>query len=314
MKVAVLGELNVDMILTGTDIMPEMNREKLLDGMDIVLGSSSAITACALAALGAEVEFVSLVGDDDFGRFCLQELNRMGVSTRHVSVDASLQTGVTLSFSAAGDRSLLTFPGTIPLLEPRHIPASLLAETDHVHFGSYFLQSGMRDEWPALFGRVRSTGKTTSFDTGWDVSNEWRREGIDRLLPVTDLFIPSEEELLHLYGADSLEAAWEEMPAGVGEGAVAVKRGASGAVLYRAGYPPVAVPAYPVTVRDTTGAGDCFNAGLIYGYRTGRRGEELLQFACACGALSVQGVGGTGCLPTVAAAERLMGSEAGQEL
>lgn len=69
MKIVVVGELNVDVILAGTGVMPEWNREKLIDSFDVVLGSSSAITACALASLGAEVHFVSVVGEDDFGRF-----------------------------------------------------------------------------------------------------------------------------------------------------------------------------------------------------------------------------------------------------
>lgn len=306
MKVAVLGELNVDMILTGSDIMPEMNREKLLDGMEIVLGSSSAITACALASLGAEVEFVSLIGDDDFGRFCLAELQRMGVSTRFVTVDARLRTGITLSFSAGGDRSLLTYPGTIPLLAPEHIPEALLEEADHVHFGSYFLQTRMREEWVSLFAKVQSLGKTTSFDTGWDVSGEWRHDGIDRLLPVTDLFIPSEEELMHLYRAEALDDVWAALPSEALAGTVAVKCGSQGAAMFKRDQPLIKVPAYSVDVKDTTGAGDCFNAGLIHGYGTGLRAEELLRFACACGALSVQAIGGTGSLPTVAGAERLM--------
>ncbi|KHF35159.1 hypothetical protein CM49_02500 [Paenibacillus sp. P1XP2] len=54
MKIVVVGELNVDVILAGTDVMPEWNREKLIDSFDVVLGSSSAITACALASLGAK--------------------------------------------------------------------------------------------------------------------------------------------------------------------------------------------------------------------------------------------------------------------
>ncbi|MED4957599.1 carbohydrate kinase family protein, partial [Paenibacillus macerans] len=72
--VVVAGELNVDIIVSGGDVMPEWNREKMVDGFEVVLGSSSAITACALASLGADVRFVSVVGDDDFGAFWTGEL------------------------------------------------------------------------------------------------------------------------------------------------------------------------------------------------------------------------------------------------
>ncbi|MBB6669907.1 carbohydrate kinase family protein [Cohnella nanjingensis] len=304
MKIAVIGELNVDVIVTGRDVLPEWNREKLVDSFDVVLGSSSAITAAALASLGADVKFVSVVGDDDFGRQCVRELGRLGVDTSGVVVDPALKTGVTLSLSTPQDRGLLTFPGTIPLLGPGHVPATLLAEVEHVHFGSYFLQDGMRPHWAELFRKARSHGASTSFDTGWDVANAWERSGIDYLLPETDLFIPSEEEFLQLYPAPSLDAAWPLLPEGVR--AVAVKRGGSGASLYVPSQTVASVPSFAVRVADTTGAGDNFNAGAIYAYRSGKRGEALLRFACACGAIAVQGVGGTGKLATVAEAERLV--------
>ena len=62
-RVFILGELNVDLILTGIDILPEWNKEKLADTFELAMGSSSAITACVLAGLGADVSFVGVVGD-----------------------------------------------------------------------------------------------------------------------------------------------------------------------------------------------------------------------------------------------------------
>ncbi|WP_233500687.1 carbohydrate kinase family protein [Paenibacillus antibioticophila] len=124
--IVVAGEFNVDIIVSGGDVMPEWNREKLVEGFEVVLGSSSAITACALASLGADVRFVSVVGDDDFGRLCTDELQRMGVNTEHVTRLSVVKTGVTMSFSTPADRGLLTYAGSIPLLAPEYIPAELL--------------------------------------------------------------------------------------------------------------------------------------------------------------------------------------------
>ncbi|WP_088834867.1 carbohydrate kinase family protein [Paenibacillus tyrfis] len=308
MSVVVLGELNVDIIISGNDLMPEWNREKLIDSFDIVLGSSSAITACALGGLGQDVRFVSVVGDDDFGRFCIRELERMGVDTAHVKCDPGLKTGVTMSFSTPSDRGLMTYPGSIPMLQPQDVPDTLLKQAAHVHFGSYFLQDGMRDHWKPLFETVRSQESSTSFDTGWDVRQQWHRASIHALLGATDLFIPSEEELLHIYGAATLEAVWELLPPDAR--LVAVKRGAAGAALFQPGAAPLSVKAYDIVPVDTTGAGDAFNAGLIHAYLGGQRGEALLRYACACGAIATQGVGGTGRLPTAEAVERLQTSVA----
>ncbi|WP_228469328.1 carbohydrate kinase family protein [Paenibacillus sp. JNUCC31] len=298
--VVIAGELNVDVIVSGKDVMPEWNREKMVDGFEIVLGSSSAITACALASLGADVRFVSVVGDDDFGKFCIAELQRMGVNTEHVTRLSGIKTGVTLSLSTPDDRGLLTYAGSIPLLTPDYIPESLLQQATHLHFGSYYLQDGMRPHWTELFSRLRANGISTSFDTGWDVSNQWDRKGICALLAVTDLFIPSEDELLHIFPADGVADVLDSMLPAVA-GIVAVKQGSKGATLRELDGSTISRGSYTLTPVDTTGAGDCFNAGIIYGYLLGKRADELLRFANACGALSTLGIGGTGSLPTMEA-------------
>lgn len=302
--VVVAGELNVDIIVSGNDVMPEWNREKLVEGFEIVLGSSSAITACALASLGADVRFVSVVGEDDFGRYCTNELQRMGVNTEHVTGLPGIKTGVTLSFSTPADRGLLTYAGSIPLLKPELVPERLLREARHLHFGSYYLQDGMRPHWPELFQRLRSDGISTSFDTGWDVANQWDRTGISTLLGHTDLFMPSEDELLHIFPADQVSDMLESGLPPVA-GLVAVKQGSRGASLRELDGSVSRAEPYQVSPVDTTGAGDCFNAGIIYGYLLGHRGGELIQFANACGAVSTLGIGGTGSLPTVEAVRKL---------
>jgi len=305
--VVIAGELNVDIIVSGEDVVPEWNREKIVDTFDIVLGSSSAITACALASLGLHVRFASVVGDDDFGRFCKAELQRMGVDTGYVAVQPGIKTGVTLSFSTPSDRGLVTYPGSIPLVTPDLITEALLEDADHFHFGSYYLQDGMRPHWPGLFKQWRARGISTSFDTGWDVRKQWDREGIIALLAHTDLFMPSEEEALHICSAEHLTAVFEQFPQGAG--LIAVKQGSRGASLRGLDGNIVSAGPYRVSPVDTTGAGDCFNAGMIDGYLQGRRGEELLRYANACGALSTLGLGGTGSLPTVEAVARLQAGE-----
>ncbi|MFU1794475.1 carbohydrate kinase family protein [Paenibacillus azoreducens] len=301
--VVIVGELNVDVIVTGSDVIPEWNREKIVDGFRVVLGSSSAITACALASLGADVRFVSVVGDDDFGSFCISELKRMGVDTEHVISLPGVQTGVTMSFSTPSDRGLLTYPGSIPLVGPEHVPETLLMEADHLHFGSYYLQDGMRPHWPDLFKRAQSHGVSTSFDTGWDVRNLWDREGILALLAYTDLFIPSEEEILHIFESASLGQAFARIPPTAGR--IAVKQGSKGASLREPDGTVMLAEPYRVLPVDTTGAGDCFNAGIIHGYLHGKTAKSLLRYANACGALSTLGVGGTGSLPTAEGVTRL---------
>jgi len=304
MTIYVVGELNVDIIMTGADVIPAFNREKLLDTFDTVLGSSSAITACALAGLGCDVRFVSVVGDDEYGAFCIERLREKGVNTDHVKRDAALKTGVTLSFSTSTDRALMTYMGAIPCLTPDDLPESMLREAKHIHFGSYYLQDAMRDHWAELFHKARERGIGTSFDTGWDLHGAWHRDKITALLPYADLFMPSEEELMHIFGTDSLDEALERLPAE--RGLVAVKRGASGAMAVETDGSIVRTNAYDIVPVDTTGAGDSFNAGFIYGRLIGLPREEQLRFASACGALATQRIGGASEVPTLDDIERFM--------
>lgn len=290
--VYVFGELNVDMIVSGREIVPEPNKEKLVDDFEMTLGSSSAITAARLALLGLDVRFVGVVGADPLGAYCIERLRSLGVNADGVRVDPQLKTGVTVSLSTPADRSLLTYMGAIPMLTPEHVPAGWAKEADHVHFGSLYLQKGMQSAWADLFAEARKNGATTSFDLGWDPEEHWQRALVESLLPATDLFLPSETELLHVYDADSLEQAGAQLPQRRGK--VAVKRGKAGSALLAPDGRWLQMPGYRVEAVDSTGAGDSFNAGAIYSYLSGGADEELLRFGNACGAMSTLHIGGTG--------------------
>ncbi|TBL76487.1 carbohydrate kinase family protein [Paenibacillus thalictri] len=291
--VYVIGELNVDLIFSGDDIVPEPDKEKLVEQFELTLGSSSAITACRLAQLGLDVRFVSIVGCDPFGDYCVERLNHFGVSTKHIVRTKSKKTGVTVSLSDANDRALLTFLGTIAMVDQEIVPlAEILDEADHVHFGSYFLQREMREHWYALFQAAKDHGVSTSFDVGWDPSETWDHESIGRLTEVADLFMPNETELTHLYRTSDLERLSSLLPHS--HGMVAVKRGKRGASLLTPDQGQIHADPFPVKPLDTTGAGDSFNAGLIFAFLNDFTLLEMLRFANVCGAISTEALGGTG--------------------
>ncbi|MCM3747233.1 sugar kinase [Paenibacillus pasadenensis] len=293
-KVIVVGELNVDLIFAGSGIQPEPNREKLVEDFRLALGSSSAITAAGLAGLGLEVELVSIVGDDDFGRFCVKELENFGVGTGNVKLDATMRTGATLSLTDGRDRSLLTYLGSIASVTPELIPDSLFAGASHVHFGSYYLQAGMREHWAALFRMAKEAGLTTSFDVGWDPDEQWDRERLKQLLEWTDWFLPSEEEAMAIFECSDINELPKYLPER--RGYVAVKRGSAGALMIKPDGTVIEGEPVRVSPVDTTGAGDSFNAGLIAARLNGKPEQEALTYANVCGAMSTLRIGGAGSL------------------
>ncbi|RED84214.1 carbohydrate kinase family protein [Cohnella phaseoli] len=295
--VYIVGELNPDAILSGPDVKPEPNKEKLIEHFELTLGSSSAITACVLARLGVEVRFVSIAGNDEYGRFCIEQLKQYGVNTDYVAITDREKTGVTFSLSNPTDRSLLTYMGTIPLVEPSLIPLTEIArEADHLHFGSFFLQEGMKPHWQEVFRQVRQAGVTTSFDTGYDPHERWDREIIASLLAHTDYFIPSETEAEHIFGSSDPEELANALPEK--RGFVALKRGGEGASLLPSSGAWIHAEAYRVSPIDTTGAGDSFNAGFLYARLHKASAEECLRFASACGAMATLRIGGVKGAPT----------------
>lgn len=294
----VIGEINPDLILRGEDVIPEFGQaEKLIEDARLTIGSSSVIMACGAARLGLRVAFVGLVGDDEFGRFMLGAMQARGLDTSACMVDPAVATGMSVILSRPADRAILTFPGTMPLLRIEQIDAALLAGARHIHVGSYFLLDALRPDLPALFARAQAQGVTTSLDTNWDPAGTW---AVADLLPHVDIFFPNENEVLYLGGeeafAPALEALARQVPT------LAVKRGAQGG-LARRGATAVTAAALPVDVVDTTGAGDSFDAGFLYGHLNDYALADALALACACGSLSTRAPGGTDAQPTLAEAQ-----------
>jgi len=310
--ILVVGELNPDLILSG-NVEPAFGQvEKLVDQANLTIGSSSAIFACGAAHLGLQVAFAGKVGRDEFGRYMLHALSAHGVDTLQVIEDLRLKTGISVILSRGSDRAILTFPGAIPCLRADEIPDRLLKKARHLHVASYFLQTELRPGLPRLFERARSFGLTTSLDTNYDPSEEWR--GFDELLSLTNVFLPNEAEACSLAGVDNVDLAAEKLAGKVET--LAIKLGAQGALgasnsprLMGEGLgvrEKVRVDSIPVKVVDTVGAGDSFDAGFIYGYLNGWLLEKTLKLATVCGALSTQAAGGTTAQPTFAQAKKYL--------
>jgi sugar/nucleoside kinase (ribokinase family) len=294
----VVGEINPDLILRG-DVTPEFGQvEKTVADATLTIGSSSVIFACGAARLGLRVAFIGKVGDDIFGRFMREQMAERGIDTGGVVVDPAIPTGLSVILSRGDDRAILTHPGSIAALRYAEIDRRLLARARHLHMGSYFMLDALRPDVPALFADARELGLTISLDTNYDPSERWDG-GLREALRYVDVFLPNQAELLATAGTPDLGAALEHMARHVT--LVGVKLGAQGGAARR-GDQIACAAALPVAVVDTTGAGDSFDAGFVYGYLKGWELDRTLRLACACGSLSTRAAGGTAAQPTLAEA------------
>jgi sugar/nucleoside kinase (ribokinase family) len=300
----VLGDCNPDVLVLGEDVTPAFGQqERLVDSISLVIGGSAAITAVAAARLGLRVALAAAVGGAPAGSFMLDQLAKEGVDVSAVVIRDDVPTGMTVALSRGGDRAILTALGAMASLTAPDVPVALLARSRHVHASSYFLlEDSLGPGLAAILATARAAGATTSLDTNWDPSGRWGDERLAAAIAATDLLLPNEAEALRLSGTASLDAATRALSADGRK--LVVKLGDRGVVFVADGtLHQVSVPA--VTPADTTGAGDCFNAGLIAGLLTGLGLPQAAALGCAVGALSTGAPGGTAGAPRMAAAAEL---------
>jgi sugar/nucleoside kinase (ribokinase family) len=311
--VYVIGDINPDILVIGDDAAPEFGQvEKLVETVRLTVGGSSAITACGLARLGLRVAHGGIVGDDLLGQAIREALQARGVDVSTVAIDPAVPTGATVILGKGDHRALMTATGTIDRLRAEDVPRAVLPHVRHIHAGSTGIQPRLRPGLPQLFREARAAGATSSFDANWDPERRW--DGSLPILAAADIFFPNEREAAIITGHDDpLEAAHALVAMAAAEGrdpaagplTVALKLGAEGALAVR-GDEALRLPANRVTVVDSTGAGDSFDAGFIRAFLDGRPLAEMLALAVACGTLSTRAVGGVDGQATMEEAEALL--------
>lgn len=303
--VVAVGDLNGDLILSG-DVTPVFGQvEKVIDDATLTVGGSTAIFACGAARLGLRVAFVGKVGRDPIGDSLLDALAARGVDVSGVRRDETTKTGLTTVLSRGADRAMLTYLGTLATLRASDINMQIVNQARHLHLGSFYMLDALRPDIPLLFAEAKAHGLTVSLDTNYDPTERWAG-GIEDALTHTDIFLPNETELNAIARCNDWQTALAKLAAHTP--IVAVKRGGEGAAAQR-GEQRIEAAAPPVQLVDTTGAGDSFNAGFVYGYLAGWPLERTLAFAIACGSASTRAAGGVESQPTLAEALTLMSEQ-----
>jgi sugar/nucleoside kinase (ribokinase family) len=283
----VVGDCNPDLLLVGSDVVPEFGqREKLVETAQLVVGGSAAIAACGAARLGLDTAFVGAVGRDLLGTFMLDALADRGVDVSGCGADPDRATGITVALVRGDDRAILTAPGAIPLLTAAAVDRDLLRASQHLHVASFHLLDGLRPGLEGLVAEAQSAGLSVSLDPQGDPGGG-DTALLTRLAAQVDVLFVNEQE----------DAALDS----AGCPLVVVKRGARGA-LARTPTGTVEAASPAVEAVDATGAGDSFDAGFLAARLAGAGLADALALACACGALSTRALGGTAAQATMAEA------------
>ena len=288
--VTIAGELNLDLILYGLPEQLAPERELLADRMMLTLGSSSAILAHNLSALGSRVGFQSRIGYDPLGEISLQRLAESGVDVSRVRrVEGKSTTGLTVILHHDAWRNILTYPGTISELVWEDLDLDYLADARHFHLSSYYLQRALLPRVGELLQLLKARGLTISLDTNDDPDDRWEGS-LQEVLRHVDVFLPNEREACKAAGTEEVEAAIRKLSQMVP--LVVVKLGRNGALAQRGTERFVSPPRTVKTV-DTIGAGDSFDAGFLHEFVRGANLETCLASGNLVGALSTTRPGGT---------------------
>ncbi len=263
---AVIGNLNADLIMGPATPWPKPGTEVILDHDDLRVGGSAGNTALAWMALGLPFALAANTGDDVFGRWLAEGFAATGA---HLPVHAG---GTTLSVGLVhpdGERTFFTTRGHLAHFSLDDVRQALAGRSLAGGYGllcGSFLTDRLVADYDRLFDWADREGLALALDTGWptDGWTEQNRKAARHWLSRCRIALFNEVESTMLTGRDDPVEAARALRAIMPEGAIAVvKRGPEGALAVDGAGMVYKAPAPPVRVIDTIGAGDVFNAGFL---------------------------------------------------
>jgi ribokinase len=304
-RVTVVGSCVMDFSLS-VPRLPRVGETVVAHGVRVSHGGKGANQAIFLARLGAAVQLISCVGEDDFGRSFRAALASESVGSDFVAADPAAPTGLGVPMIVSGDaNAIVVAPGASLRLDSAGVrrAAPWIAS-------SQALLAQLEVPFEAILeavGIARAAGVPVFLNAAPAV------EGAAALCPAADVLIVNEEEAQALSGKpmrDDMESTVAAARAlqRLGPEAVIVTLGRRGALLLLAGGgdPPRLVPGFKVAAVDPTGAGDAFCAGLVSARCRGAGWPAAVELGNACGALAATGWGAVTGLADAAGAAMLV--------
>ncbi|HJT67314.1 MAG TPA: carbohydrate kinase family protein [Pyrinomonadaceae bacterium] len=253
-------------------------------------GGQTATAMVALRRLGLQTAYAGRFGSDPEGLFGLDTLKADDVNVDFAEVveGARNQIAFITIDVRSGERTIVWDRDDRLAYKPEEAP---------VEFGSSGRVLHLDAHDPPACVRMAKAAKSTGTIVSADIDNVY--EGLPELLPLIDIMIGSKEFPRRVTGIADEREALVEMHARFGSTIVGMTMGAAGAVVYCEGeFIESRGYAAPGGCRDTTGAGDAFHGGFLYGFLTGKDLETSLQFANAVAAMKCSALGARTALPT----------------
>jgi sugar/nucleoside kinase (ribokinase family) len=288
----VIGDLNVDLIVTDINGPLKKGSEVTARNHFLDIGGSGGVFTAVLSELGIKTYIISKISNDFFGDYLIQRLKGHGAGTDKILIEEGMDTGATISLSYTEDKIQVSSVEMLKKFNISDIVFEGLENIKHVHFSSYYMMGGLQDDYIKIINSIKKRygNITFSMDTNDDPSDKWGDE-IYNILPHIDIFFINKKEALMIAKKENIDDALEKLSKIVKT--VIIKLGIEGYIardtdnIYKGA-------SLNVDFRDSTGAGDNFDAGFIYGFLNNMGPVKSLHIGNICGAKSVEYLGGAG--------------------
>lgn len=276
---AVIGNVNVDLIMGPAAPWPQPGTESIVDHDELRVGGSAGNAALAWMALGTPFEIAASIGSDRFGDWLAESFGDHARNWPVHGESTTLSVGIT---HPDGERTFFTTRGHLPVFSLEDVFAVLdgkRLEGGIALLCGSFLTHRLVEEYDRFFDWADRHGIAVALDTGWPLDGwtEANMSAARRWLSRCRIALFNEVETTNLAGVCDPVEAGRQLRQGMPEGAiVVVKRGPKGAIAIDTDGKAFHADAPEVTVVDTIGAGDVFNAAFLAAFAAGKGLAESL--------------------------------------
>lgn len=250
------GNVNVDMIYGGLERLPEYGEEIYSKSFGLYLGGGAPATLINLSRLHVDVKLATYLADDLFSRFAQGEIEKCGADYQNLHEGGDCPVNLTTAILTPGERTFVTYAGQPSCQNLEEKLYSAMCGAAYI-----IMERGHID----LYKRLKAEGVKLVFDTGWD--EEMSIDTYRPYLELADYFVPNRKEALKITGKTDIEEAAKALAPFFQD--VIIKLDSEGTYLFKNGQGKIIRSIPEFVHKDSTGAGDAFLSGLLYGLING---------------------------------------------
>jgi sugar/nucleoside kinase (ribokinase family) len=289
------GSCVVDILVRPVPLSQPIGDGKLIqvEPIEVTTGGIVSNTGVAMARLGLRVSAFTYVGRDDWAGVVRRKYQAEGIDTSRLLEHPTEATSTTaVLIDPSGERSFAHCVGA-----PKQMNKAMFLEnldlfqkSRMVVLGYYSLMPNLEGDLPEVFAKIRAAGCLTVLDSAGDGGG---MKPLDRILPQLDVYVPSHAEAEHQTGESDPRRILDIYRSCGAPGVLGVKLGSKGALLSPAAGQYLEMPCVtpPGPIVDTTGAGDCFYAGLLTGLLKNMSLADAGRLGAATAACCITGMG-----------------------